>query len=161
MRTLKESGILVLISIATAITVHCFSPVGIAWVGKWDTEQGVVKALAKNDNSSSDLEIGDLGLARKMFDSGSFLFVDARSRSDYEAGHIKGSVSLPIGQFDDEIFDFLDKYPPETSIVAYCSGRNCEDSHRLAEHFLDFGYTQVRVMIDGYPGWKAEGYPVE
>ncbi len=161
MRTLKESGILVCVSIATAFTVNYYSPVGIALVGQWDTAQGVVTALAKNNNFSNDLEIGDLSLAKKMYDSGSFLFVDARSRADFVAGHVKGAVSLPIGEFDAGIHDFLDRYSPETGIVAYCSGRNCEDSHQLAQLFLDFGYARVNVMIDGYPGWKAEGYPIE
>jgi rhodanese-related sulfurtransferase len=161
MRTLKESGILIFVSIATAFTINYFSPVGIALVGQWDTAQGVVTALAKNDHLSNDLEIGDLSLAKKLYDSGAYLFVDARSREDYDSGRIRGAVSLPVGQFEDGINEFLDQYAPETGIVTYCSGRNCEDSHQLAQLFLDFGYARVNVMIDGYPGWKAEGYPVE
>lgn len=161
MRTLKESGILVLISIVTAFAVNYFSPFGIALIGQWDAAQGIVTAFAKNDNSSADLEIGDLKLAKEMYDSGSFLFVDARSRDDFEAGHIKGAISLPIAQFDESVLDFLDQYAPETAIVTYCSGRDCEDSHQLAQLLLDLGYIQLSVLIDGYPGWKAEGYPVE
>ena len=161
MKILKESGILIFISIVTALTVNYFSPVGIGLFGQWDSEQGVVTALAKNDNFSNELEIGDLSIAKKMYDSGSFIFVDARSQEDFAAGHVTGAVSFPIGQFDSVIHDFLDRYSPETGIVAYCSGRTCEDSHRLAQLLLDFGYTRVNVMIDGYPGWKAEGFPVE
>lgn len=161
MRTLKQSGILICVSIVTAFTVNYFSPAGIALIGQWDATQGVVTALAKTDDLSNDLEIRDLKAAKKMYDSGSFLFVDARSQADYEAGHIKGAVSLPVGRFDDGIYDFLDQYAPETGIVTYCSGRNCEDSHRLAQLLLDLGYPRVRVLIDGYPGWKAEGYPVD
>ena len=39
--------------------------------------------------------------------------------------------------------------------------RECEDSHILAYYLLGEGYTDVRVFIDGYPGWEAENLPVE
>jgi len=42
----------------------------------------------------------------KIYDSGEAVFVDARSREDYEEGHIKGAVSLPVGQFHDFIEAF-------------------------------------------------------
>ncbi len=161
MRTLKESAALIFVSTVTALAVNYFSPVGIALIGHWDAAQGVVTALPKNDHFSADLEIGDLKLAKEMYDSGSFLFVDARSPEDYEAGHIREAISLPIGQFDEVIHDFLDQYTPETRIVTYCSGRNCGDSHQLAQILLDFGYSRVNVLIDGFSEWKAEGYPVE
>ncbi len=121
----------------------------------------MITAKEKNDIVITDLEIGDVTLARKLYDSGKFVFVDARSRDDYEEGHIKGAVSLPVGEFDEKIDVFLEEYSSEKAIVTYCSGRTCEDSHRLAQLLLAFGYTEINVFIDGFPGWKAEGYPIE
>ena len=46
-------------------------------------------------------------------------------------------------------------------MITYCSGRTCEDSHNLARLLSEVGFTDVRVFIDGFPGWEAEGYPVE
>ena len=117
--------------------------------------------MKKTILSVNDLEIGDVALAKKLYDSQKFIFVDARSRDDYDEGHIKGAVSLPVGQFDEKIEMFLEQYPPEKAIITYCSGRTCEDSHKLAQLLLAFGYTEINVFIDGYPGWKAEGYPIE
>ncbi|MEA3231463.1 MAG: rhodanese-like domain-containing protein, partial [Thermodesulfobacteriota bacterium] len=71
----------------------------------------------KNDIVITDLEIGDVTLARKLYDSGKFVFVDARSRDDYEEGHIKGAVSLPVGEFDEKIDVFLEEYLSEKAIV--------------------------------------------
>lgn len=161
MKTIKEISILVGISIITALAVNYFSPAGIALVGQWDTAQGVVTANKKNELIFNDLEIGDVSLAKKLYDSSEFIFVDARSRDDYDEGHIKGAVSLPVGQFDENIEIFLEQYSPEKKIITYCSGRTCEDSHRLAQLLLEFGYTEINVFIDGYPGWEAEGYPIE
>ena len=161
METIKEISILVSAAIITALAVNYFSPAGIALVGQWDTSQGVITANEKNDIVLNDLEIGDVTLAKKLYDSQNFVFVDARSRDDYDEGHIKGAVSLPVGQFDEKIEAFLEQYSPEKAIVTYCSGRTCEDSHKLAQLLMELGYTEINVFIDGFPGWEAEGYPIE
>jgi rhodanese-related sulfurtransferase len=161
MKTAKEVSIILGISIVTAFAVNYFSPAGIALVGQWDTAQGVVTANAKNDIVIEGIEIGTVDLARKLYDSGDYIFVDARSREDYESGHIKGAVSLSVGQFEEKIAAFLEHYPPEAPIITYCSGRTCLDSHHLAESLMEFGYDKISVFIDGFPGWEAEGHPIE
>ena len=161
MKTVKEIAILLGLALFLAFAVNFFSPAGIALVGQWDTEQGVVTARAKNDVVIDDLEIATVGLARKLYDTGGYIFVDARSAEDYKEGHIKGAVSLPVGQFEEKLSAFMERYPPDTSIVTYCSGRTCSDSHRLAELLMEMGYEKINVFIDGFNGWKAEGYPVE
>ena len=161
MKTIKEISILVGASTIAAFAVNYFSPAGIALVGQWDTATGVITANEKKDIVLDDLEIGDVTLAKKLYDSQKFLFVDARSRDDYDEGHIKGAVSLPVGQFDEKIEAFLDQYPPEKAIITYCSGRTCEDSHKLAQLLLTLDYKEIHVFIDGFPEWLAEGYPIE
>ena len=161
MQTAKEIVILLGLSIAAAFMVNYFLPDGIALVGQWDTSQGVVTAMAKNDIVIEGIEIGTVDEARQLFDSGEYVFVDARSPEDYEAGHIPGAVSLPVGQSEERVAAFLEHYPPEASIITYCSGRTCQDSHHLAEFLLEFGYDNVTVFIDGFPGWEAEGHPIE
>ena len=161
MKTAKEISIILGIAIATAFAFNYFSPAGIALVGQWDTSQGVVMARVKNDIVIDDIEIGTVDRARKLYDSGQYIFVDARSPEDYEEGHIKGAVSLPVGQFEEKIAAFEERHPPQASIITYCSGRTCLDSHHLAEFLLEFGYDNVTVFIDGFPGWEAEGHPIE
>ena len=161
MKTIKEISIILGLSIAAAFSVNYFSPAGIALVGQWDTSEGVVTAKAKNELVIKELEVGTVSLARKLFDTGDYIFVDARSVEDYQEGHIKGAVSLPIGQVEEKLSVFLERYPPETSIITYCSGRTCQDSHHLAEVLMEMGYENINVFIDGFPGWEAEGHPVD
>lgn len=161
MNTAKEIGIILGLSIAAAFAVNLLSPAGIALVGQWDTARGVVTANAQNDIVIEGIAIGTVDLARKLYDSGDYIFVDARSPEDYDQGHIKDAVSLPVGRFEDKIEAFLEHYPPEVSIVTYCSGRTCMDSHHLAEFLLEFGYDKINVFIDGFPGWKTAGHPIE
>jgi rhodanese-related sulfurtransferase len=161
MQTLKEISIITGISVIVAFGVNYLSPNGIALVGQWDTSRGVVTALEKNDAVMFELEIDDITHAKSLYDTGHVLFVDARSIEDYTDGHIKGAVSLPVGQYDDQIDAFLDLHDLDSPIVTYCSGRTCEDSHHLARLLLERGYLNISVMIDGFPGWEAEGYPIE
>jgi rhodanese-related sulfurtransferase len=161
MKTLKEVTIITGISVIIAFGVNFFSPNGIALVGQWDTSQGVVTAIKKNDVVMEELEIDDITHAKTLYDTGNVLFVDARSIEDYYDGHIKNAVSLPVGQYDDHIDAFLELYDLDHPIVTYCSGRTCEDSHHLAQLLMERGYMNISVMIDGFPGWEAGGYPVD
>ena len=160
-KTVKEIIILLAVAVALALLVNFFSPRGIALVGQWDTSEGVITANPQINEEEQLHEIDSVARAKEIFDQGNVLFVDARSQDNYEDGHIPGAVSLPVGQFDDQIESFLDQYAPDQPIVTYCSGRTCEDSHDLAGFLMDAGFMDVQIFIDGFPGWEAEGYPIE
>jgi rhodanese-related sulfurtransferase len=155
-KTIKEIIILVSVSVILALAVNTLSPKGIALVGQWDTTKGVITANPAGDAAGQNTEIDSVARAKTLFDK-----VDARSQNQYGNGHIPGAVSLPVGQFEERIESFLNRYPPAQPIVTYCSGRTCEDSHDLAQFLSDVGFTNVRIFIDGFPGWEAEGYPIE
>ena len=160
-RVVKESIILISAAVILAFGFNAFSSKGIALFGEWDKKQGVVTPKSKNDVVDHDLEIESVQAAKRIFDTGNAAFVDARSEDQYREGHIKGAVMLPVNEFDNLIGDFQEQYPEDTFIVTYCSGRECEDSHRLAQYLFESGYWNVSVFIDGLPAWKSEGYPIE
>lgn len=160
-KSIKEIMILVGVAVALALVVNHLSPKGIALVGQWDTTKGIITANAAGEDDYLIAEIDRVPDAAKIFYNDDTLFVDARSKEDYESGHIPGAISLPVGQFDEQIESFLNRYPPDQPIVTYCSGRTCEDSHHLARLLSDVGFSEVRIFIDGFPGWQAEGYPIE
>ena len=160
-KTIKEIVILAGVAVTLALVINYISPRGIALVGQWDTSKGVIDAGTLDENEYRVAEIDQVPEAAKIFYNDDTLFVDARSTEDYENGHIPGAISWPMGQFDERIETFLKRYPPDLPIIIYCSGRTCRDSHNLALLLLDVGFRDVRVFIDGFPGWEAEGYPIE
>jgi len=138
------------------------SPRGIALFGDWDTSKGVISAKSKDDAPViHELEITDVHVAKEIHDGKKAVFLDARSRENYMDGHIAGAVSLPVNRFEEEIESLEKRYPYSTYLITYCSGRECDDSHELAQNLLMVGYENVSVFIDGYPGWRNEGFPVE
>lgn len=102
-----------------------------------------------------------LANVKKFFDAGAAVIVDAREAPEYAEGHIRGALSVP---FDDvaakpallEPFKKLGR-----PIILYCSGGDCELSKDLARNMLAEGIRKVLVFTDGFPAWKAAGYPVE
>jgi len=152
---------LIALAVVLGLGVNWLSPVGIALVGRWDVQKGAVSAGEKGDVEILALEISDMAQAKAIYDRQIALFVDARSKALYDEGHIKGALSLPVGQLDRRLPTFFKKYPPDTAIVTYCSGRTCVDSHKLAKRLRALGYERVQILIDGYPDWAAAGYPLE
>lgn len=93
------------------------------------------------------------------------IFVDARRTSQYDAGHIAGAHSIAIWEagVDEKISDlaFVTGGDPETPVVVYCNGGDCEDSHMLAEKLWLQDFWHVLVYTEGYPDWIAAGGQVD
>jgi rhodanese-related sulfurtransferase len=158
---IKELLLLLSLAVITAFTVNFFSPKGIALFGEWDTSTGVINPRSKENVIVHEIEIKDVRIAKKIFDSREALFVDARARTGYTEGHIKGALSLPVHQFDEFVDQWISSYPTTTPIITYCSGRECDEAHLLAQALLALGYSNVNVFVDGFSAWENEGYPVE
>lgn len=156
-----EAALIIGTAAIFALIVNSISPKGIALLGQWDPSKGVVSANGKSRQMPAEFEISNSRAAKVLFDNPETVFVDARSQEQYEQGHIKGAVSFPAWDFDSRIEAFLDRYPSDRPLVIYCSGRECEDSHMLAKQLSDIGFSNVKVYIDGFPAWQAEGFPIE
>lgn len=158
---IKGVIILVLVSVCMAWTVNRFSPNGIAWFGQWDTAKGVISAREKNEVVDPDREINDAETVRKLVEQKGFLVGDVRPEAVYMEGHIPGALMLPLSRFDEIIGDFITVYAPDTPLILYCSGRECQESHHFAEKLIEFGYCDIKVFPGGYPEWVKKGYPIE
>ena len=160
-KTIKEISGMILGAVMMALLVNSISPVGIPLIGQWDQSIGTVRANPDDEMAGPGLEIDNLEVAKQIFDRGDTLFVDARSRTDFLEGHVVGAVSLPVNEFDAKLETFFNQHLPDQAMIIYCSGRLCQDSHHLAQKLMEFGYENISIMIDGFPGWKAKGYPIE
>jgi len=158
MRYLVRMALLLVVSTGVALAWNAVSSRGIPLVGQWDAEVGVVTPAPGADEQ--DLTVQTVGEAQGLWETG-VVFVDARHMESYLEGHIKRAVSLSVYEFDALFFDFIDAYPLETKLVTYCSGRLCDESHRLARMLKELGYEDVRIFADGLPAWAAAGLPVE
>jgi rhodanese-related sulfurtransferase len=102
----------------------------------------------------------ELAAVKQLFDAGAALFIDARGREEFEAGHIAGSLSMPFDEVTSEPERMEQLMTGGMPIVTYCGGGLCEDSLGLAWELLAAGQTRVVVYVGGYAEWTEAGHPV-
>ncbi|MCM2356906.1 MAG: rhodanese-like domain-containing protein [Geobacteraceae bacterium] len=101
-----------------------------------------------------------LGLlqVKELYDRREAVFVDARDGAAFAAGHMKGALSLPVGEAQGEGARFRERVPLSMPVVVYCNGYDCHDSMELGMILRSWGYGTVYVFEGGYPEWRDAGY---
>ena len=107
--------------------------------------------LQTSDFISLD-EAGQLWLA-----SGGF-FLDARTATNYAAGHITGAYNLPVEHFETYYPQVATMLTLESRLVVYCDGMQCDLSHDLMLRLRQLGYKRVHVLQNGWTAWNAAGF---
>jgi rhodanese-related sulfurtransferase len=99
-----------------------------------------------------------LGEAKQAYDAGA-MFIDSRSLEHFKAGHIENAIRIEAAMFKSGDPPELGLVPRSAIVVIYCSGGQCDESENVAKLLTNSGYQTVYVLHDGFPGWKALGYP--
>lgn len=76
--------------------------------------------------------------------------LDVRPRSEWEAGHFPGAVSMPF----DELPDRYGELPEGRRVVLYCRGEFCHLAREGAEWLRERGLDAV-AMHDGVIEWRG------
>ena len=92
-------------------------------------------------------------LKKQMDEKAPMLIVDSRPKARmYDKGHIPGAVSIPDSGFD----SMVSKLPTDkaTPLYFYCGGLPCKLSSNSADKAVKLGYSNVKVVPEGYPAWE-------
>jgi rhodanese-related sulfurtransferase len=101
----------------------------------------------------------DSSKAKSLFDDG-VLFVDIRKNSDWDAGRIPDALYLELNsQFTAE--NLAAEVYKNEALVCYCNGPKCHRSAKCAAKAVEWGFSNIYYYREGFPAWKAAGYPVE
>ena len=83
------------------------------------------------------------------------LWVDARSREEFEAARIPGALLLNEDAWDDLLFDFFEHWHPGRPVVVYCGSHGCRASHQVAERLREeTGEDRIHVLHGGWDSWR-------
>lgn len=88
-------------------------------------------------------------------EAGRYTILDVRPAEEYDAAHLPGAMSIPIGQLPDR----LGEIPADTTVVAYCRGPYCVFAHEAVELLTRSGRDAARLE-DGLPEWRLADFPV-
>jgi rhodanese-related sulfurtransferase len=91
-----------------------------------------------------------------LVEQGRVLVLDIRPEEEYAQGHIASAINVPpeIMQQTLEQLDIQEK-----TIVTYCRGPYCLFAHDAVQFLQQKGFN-ARRLTDGFPEWKAAGFPV-
>jgi rhodanese-related sulfurtransferase len=101
--------------------------------------------------SGSMLTVQEVNLIYKQKDA---LFIDARDKEEYEAGHIPGALNIPAGLGRTKKMALLNKLPKDIRIVVYCSNAACHKARRLAKEMLFLKFSSISVFEGGWETWE-------
>jgi len=144
---------ILLISVALGTAVNLIRPDGIPFVDSWSMADKMV--TQEGDTMAIPLEE-----AAALFETHGAVFIDARTPSEYDQGHIQSAVNLPWHDVDNYFETVIMTLDPETMVITYCDGGTCSLSHDLAVFLKDLGFTRVKVLVNGWALWKEHDLPV-
>ena len=130
-----------------------------AFIGLW-----VVLAAANPVNAAMQGDIPRISIEdlKKMIDDKTpVTIIDVQPKDIYEAGHIKGAISIP---WKSQIaLEDVWSLPSDQLIVTYCDcGPGESDSADAANQLINFGFENIKILKDpSIRGWKELEYPME
>ncbi len=93
---------------------------------------------------------------------GSALIIDVREPYEYAAGHVPGSINIPRGLIDSQIWNHVgtpDKADMEKPIVFQCqAGRRAS---LAAQSLEELGFTHTTAVVMNLDDWQKAGHPFE
>ncbi len=153
-KTIKQAFFITLIVLVAGFASNMLRSDKIPLVEDWSAKSNLVTSSGEN------LEIS-LAEASNLFKEKRSVFIDARSKEEYEKGHIKGAISLPYKEADWKFVEAMAGISEDSALITYCAGETCELSMELAVFLRNTGYKNVKVLSNGWPVWKQNGLPVE
>ena len=143
-RTLRQTGVLIAVSIILAGAFNSVSVSGISW-------------LYHPLPIQPDTEI-HLYEAWQIFREQSAAFIDARNVPSFNRGHVPGAVNIPYNVR--EIEKRSAGIKKDARLVVYCFSAGCHQADILAARLKKQGFLKVVIFRDGYREWKKANYPL-
>jgi rhodanese-related sulfurtransferase len=118
------------------------------------------EADPSNPEPVAGIPLLGLKAAEELWHDRSTLFVDVRSATDYEFGHIAGAVSLPDEEFEQRFGELKPRLERAEAIVVYCKSVDCGKSLWCALRLRDAGLLQTKIYPYGWNQWFNNSLPI-
>jgi rhodanese-related sulfurtransferase len=92
--------------------------------------------------------------ARRMSDSEELIFLDVRTKEEFDSAHIEGARLIPIS----ELSNRTEELNKSTKIVVY--SEDGSNSTTACELLIEKGFEHVYTVLGGITAWNESGYPL-
>lgn len=108
-------------------------------------------------NAQNKVEINSKQASTLLQNDKKLVVLDVRTPEEFNNGHIKGAVNIDIRQPD--AFSKIDKLNRKATYIVHC--RTNHRSGIAVDYMMKSGFKNVFQMMDGYPGWEGNKFPVQ
>ncbi|WP_062106506.1 FAD-dependent oxidoreductase [Bacillus niameyensis] len=105
-------------------------------------------ALNQLDGRYSEVKVSEV---RELVENHAFI-IDAREKNEYEAGHLKTAINIPLSEFRNR----LDEIPKDKPVYIHC--RSGQRSYNMVMALKNLGYTNVFNISGSYLGINLYEY---
>lgn len=163
---LRQTIILLVLSVILGLGVNLVSPTRISYVGEWHDLAFGNEPVVPPENEPGDAPFISLNVAQMLHNQDGILFVDSREVEEFECGTIPGSINIPFDYLPDEnleeYFDSVFGGPTSSrEMVTFCSGEECDLSLHLSRNMIALGYSNIFIFFGGSREWENAGLEVE
>jgi rhodanese-related sulfurtransferase len=152
-RSIRQLSVIVLAAVAVALISNHFRSQSLPLVGDWSQDARLISPAGRQMAISLDE-------AKNLYQSRSAVFLDARPLEEYTQGHIQGAISIPWHDAEQRVMDVTADLASDAVIITYCDGDTCDLSTDLALFLENLGFSNVRVLVNGWTQWRNAGLPV-
>ena len=101
----------------------------------------------------------DADTAYQLVTGGQAVLIDCRSTAEFARGHVAGAISLPAEELR---LGYMEQrhLASAPTVIAYCDAA-CARSNKVAQHIMEAGFADVRILEGGMEAWVERGYPAE
>lgn len=128
------------LKMAVSLAVLAAAPAGFSWIRLRAADQAL---------TPYEVIVNDPRLPK-----GDLIWVDARSRDEYDRGHVPGAILLNEENWNSLLGNLFEAWQPPRTIVVYCNV-GCQTSQKVADRLRDLGIEPVYVLKGGYDAWKT------
>jgi len=100
-----------------------------------------------------ELEDGEILLTIALQSTDPVIWIDARSKENFELDHIPGAILLNEDNWEYLLAEFMEKWNPDLKVIVYCDSLLCRASKNVAQRLQD--ELQLNNIYTLYGGWET------
>jgi len=159
---LIQSILIVSLSTLAALTYNLFSTPPLPIFNKYQAQlNGSNTNPAKTNSAVPFFDEVDYEFLKQLMESGDVLLFDARTKEEFNAGHIPGAKNLEVLDFYEGFSRFSTIFSGDKIIVCYCSSKYCEDSFKLATLLFHQEVDNIFIFRGGYEEWVEKSVSIK
>jgi len=83
------------------------------------------------------------------------LWIDARTRSEFESAHVEGALLLSEDEWSELLLPVIERWHPDVPVVVYCDTGGCQASRKVATRLREEAGVENAQVLRG--DWRELG----